>query len=86
MSSGKSAAGTVVCLVDDPTAAEAIANVEESELHVVTVVDEAALQERLEETAAGCLVVDTEALTADPGRVLAEAQAAPPGQIGRAHV
>ena len=78
MSSGKSAAGTVVCLIDDPTAAEAIANAEESQLRVVTVADEAALQERLEETAAGCLVVDTEALTADPGQVLAEARAVAP--------
>jgi len=68
----------VVCLVDDPTAAEAIANADELGLHAVTVADEAALQERLKETAAGCLVVDTEALTADPGRVLAEAQAAAP--------
>ena len=82
MSSGKSAAGTVVCLVDDPTAAEAIADAEESRLRVVTVADEAALQERLEEAAAGCLVIDTEALTADPGQVLAEARAvAPEGPV-----
>ena len=82
MSSGKSVAGTVVCLVDDPTAAEAIADAEESRLRVVTVADEAALQERLEEAAAGCLVIDTEALTADPGQVLAEARAvAPEGPV-----
>jgi PAS domain S-box-containing protein len=71
-------AGTVVCLVDNPTAAEAIANADEPELRVVTAADEAALRERLEETAAGCLVVDTEALTADPGQVLAEARAVAP--------
>jgi len=68
----------VVCLVDNPTAAEAIANADEPELRVVTAADEAALRERLEETAAGCLVVDTEALTADPGQVLAEARAVAP--------
>ena len=72
----------MVCLVDDPTAAEAIADAEESRLRVVTVADEAALQERLEEAAAGCLVIDTEALTADPGQVLTEARAvAPEGPV-----
>jgi PAS domain S-box-containing protein len=65
-------------LIDNPTAAEAIANADEPELRVVTAADEAALRERLEETAAGCLVVDTEALTADPGQVLAEARAVAP--------
>jgi len=78
VSGGSSVAGTVVCLVDNPTAAEAIANADEPELRVVTAADEAALRERLEETAAGCLVVDTEALTADPGQVLAEARAVAP--------
>ena len=78
MSGGSSAAGTVVCLVEDPTAAEAIVNAEGSRLRVVTVADEAELRRRLPETAADCLVIDTEALTADPGPVLAEARAVAP--------
>ena len=50
MSGGSSAAGTVVCLVEDPTAAEAIANAEVSRFRVVTVADEAELRRRLPET------------------------------------
>ena len=78
MSGGSSAAGTVVCLIEDPAAAEAIANAEGSRLRVVTVADEAELRRRLPETAADCLVIDTEALTADPARVLAKARAVTP--------
>ena len=80
VSGGSSAAGTVVCLVENPAAAEAIANAEGSRLRVVTVADEAELRRRLPETAADCLVVDTDALTADPVRLLADARAVAPGR------
>jgi len=63
---------TVVCLLEDPAAADALARVDEPQLRVVTADDEAALRDRLSGESVDCLVAAPGALDADPARFIAE--------------